>query len=121
VKLSYIAIAAALLASGSAAAAQTAKDAQCIILSNAFANNAKDANAQKTAQAALYFYLGRVSDTATPAQVKTLLEAQGKTITDATAGGLMNECVKAIQAKVEMLQSFAPPAATTPKKKPEGR
>jgi hypothetical protein len=116
-KLTRIAIAATLLLTGGAAVAQSATDIQCMILSNAFARNAKDPNAQKAAEAALYFYLGRVADSATPAHLKTLLDAQEKTITDATAGGLMNNCVKAIQAKVQMLQSLAPP----PPKKPEGR
>jgi hypothetical protein len=116
-KVITISIAAALLVSGGAATAQSASDIQCMLLSNVFAKNAKDANAQKTAEAALYFYLGRVSDSATPTQLKTQLDAQGKTITDATAGNLMNNCVKAIQSKVQLLQSLAPP----PHKKPEGR
>ena len=116
-KVTTIAIASALLVSSGAATAQSASDIQCMLLANVFANNAKDANAQKTAEAALYFYLGRVSDSATPAKLKTQLDAQGKTITDATAGSLMNNCVKAIQSKVQMLQSLAPP----PPKKPEGR
>lgn len=123
-KLISIAIAATLLLSGSAAAAQSASDVQCIILSNVFAKNSKDANAQKLAESAFYFYLGRLPDSATAAQLKPIVEAQEKAITDATAGPTMNNCVKAIQAKVQMLQSLspaAPAAATTPKKKPEGR
>ena len=105
------------MCSSGAAAAQSATDIQCIILSNAFAKDAKDANAQKLAEASLYFYLGRVSDSATATQLKTQLEQQSKTLSDATAGNLMNGCVKTIQTKVQMLQSLAPP----PPKKPEGR
>ena len=116
-KVMTITIAGALLMSGGAATAQSATDIQCMLLSNVFAKNAKDPNAEKTAEAALYFYLGRVSDSATAAQLKTQLDAQGKAITDATAGNLMNNCVKAIQSKVQLLQSLAPP----PQKKPEGR
>ncbi len=116
-KATTIAIAGALLLSSGAAAAQSATDAQCIILSNAFAKNSKDANAQKLAESAFYFYLGRLGDSSTPAQLKTLFEAQSKTITDATAGNMMNACIKPLQAKVQMLQSLSP----APQKKPEGR
>lgn len=122
--LTRIAIAATLLMTGGAAAAQTASDVQCMVLSNAFAKNAKEANAQKLAESAFYFYLGRVSDSTTPAQLKSQLEAQGKTITDATAGPAMNTCVKALAAKVQMIQSLGPqpPAAAKPAPaKPEGR
>jgi hypothetical protein len=105
-----LALATALLMTGGAAAAQSAGDAQCLIVSNAFAKDTKDAAQQKAAEASLYFYLGRVSDRTTAAQLKTLLEAQAKTITDKTAGETMNRCVAAIQSKIQMLQSFARPA-----------
>jgi hypothetical protein len=115
-KAPRIALALALLFTSGAAAAQTASDAQCLLLSNVFAKNTKDANAQKAAEAALYFYLGRISDRASAAQLKTLLEAQAKTITDATAGNLMNACLKNLQSKVELVQSASPqqPAQKTP-------
>lgn len=113
------ALAAALLASSGAAAAQTATDAQCLIVSNAFARGAKDADAQKTAEATLYFYLGRVGDRMTSAQLKTLLDTETKTITEKTAGATMNKCVQVVGSKVQLLENLspAPPAA----KKPEGR
>lgn len=120
-KAIHAALAAALLASSGAATAQTATDAQCLIVSNAFVGGAKDAEAQKTAEATLYFYLGRVGNNMTSAQLKTLLDAQMKTITDKTAGEAMNKCVAAVQSKVQLMQSLAPPAATPPAKKPEGR
>jgi hypothetical protein len=113
--------AAALLMSSGAATAQSATDIKCMILSNVFAKNSKDAESQKAAEAALYFYLGRLSDSATAAQLKTQLDAQGKTLTDATAGTMMNACVKTIESKVQMLQSLAPPPPPTTTKKPEGR
>lgn len=108
-----IALAAAVLASAGPAAAQTAGDARCIILSNVFAKQAKDADAQKAAEATLYFYLGRIGAAATAPHMKTLLEAQAKTITDANAGPLMNDCAKAVQGKVQLLQSLSPPQAQT--------
>jgi hypothetical protein len=115
-KLTRIAMAAALLMSGGAAVAQSATDAGCILVSNAFAKNAKDDNAKKLAEASLYFYLGRLGDSATPAQLKTLFEQQAKTITDAKAGPMMNACASKLQAKMQMLQSMSQPP-----QKPEGR
>ena len=115
-KLISVAVAAALLATSGAAAAQSASDARCILLSSAFAKQNQDANAQKLAEAAFYFYLGRIGATETPAQLKALFEAQGKTLSDATAGGAMNTCVKEFQSKVEMLQNLAGPADQPTKK-----
>jgi len=114
-----IAFAFALLMTGAAAGAQTATDAGCILVSNAFAQQSKDPKAQKLAEASMYFYLGRISDRETPAQLKALLDARAKTITDATASTMMNACVKAFEAKMEMMQGIAAeskPAA--PAKKP---
>jgi hypothetical protein len=115
-----IAFAIALLTTGGAAAAQSATDAGCILVSNAFAQQAKDPQAQKLAEAAMYFYIGRIGDRETPAQLKALLDAQAKTITDANASTTMNACVKGFQAKMEMMQSIAGEAksAAAPPKKP---
>jgi hypothetical protein len=110
-----IALATALLATGGAATAQTASDAQCIVLSNAYAGQAKDAQAKELAEASLYFYLGRVGNM-TAAQLKTMLDAQAKALTPATAGPAMNKCAEVIQSKVDMLKSFAAPAQATPAK-----
>ena len=126
-----LALAAALLATSGTAIAQSASDAQCLIVSNAFAANSTDANQKKAAEASVYFYLGRVSDKITGPQLKTLLDAQSKTLTDKTAATTMNNCVHAIEAKVELLQSFAAPAPATkpaqpqqqqqPQQQPQGR
>ena len=118
-----VALATALFTSGGAAAAQTASDAQCIVVSNVFAAQAKDPKAQKIAEASLYFYLGRIGSQMTSAQLKTLLEAQAKMLTSQNAGSTMEKCAAAIQAKVTMLQSMAGPAkaATTPAKPAPGK
>ena len=117
-KVISIAAAAALVATSGAAAAQSANDARCILLSSAYAKQDKDQNAQKLAEATFYFYLGRVATQATPAQLKTLFEAQGKTLSDATAGKDMDTCVKGFQDKVQLLQSLSgPPPAAAPTKK----
>jgi hypothetical protein len=114
-----IAAAAALLMTSGGALAQSAKDAQCLILSNAFAQDTKDANAQKLAEASMYFYLGRISEGETAAQLKTLLDAQVKTIDEKAAGGLMNNCISGFKAKMDLVQSLAPkqPAPAPTKKK----
>lgn len=106
----------ALFTTGGAAAAQTASDAQCIIVSNAYASQAKDAEAKKIAEASVYFYLGRISNTMTVAQLKALLDAQTKTLTQANAGPTMGKCAAAIQAKVEMLKSLSAAAKPAPAK-----
>ena len=115
-----IALGAALLVTSGAAAAQSATDAQCILLSNIFAKESKDPKQQKAAEAAFYFYLGRVGDSATAAQLKTLFDTQGKTITDKTAGETMNKCVQGVQTKVDLLQSLTP-AKPAAQQTPQGR
>jgi hypothetical protein len=115
-----IALAAALLTTGGAAAAQTATDAGCFLVSNVFAQSAPDDNSKKAAQAAAYFYLGRIGSTATAAQLKPLFDKEAKTITDANAPTMMNACIKELQSKAQLIQSLAPkaPAQTPPATQP---
>ena len=124
-KAPLAALAAALLATSGAASAQSATEARCILLANAFAAQSKDANQQKLAEDSLYFYLGRITGQPTAAQMKVVMDAQAKTLTDANAGTLMGECVKAVQAKVQLLQTLAaqsqPQPATKPPANPQGR
>lgn len=125
-KILATALAGAFLMTSGAAVAQSATDARCIILSNVFAQQAKDENAKKAAEASLYFYLGRIGSGETAAQMKAQLEAQGKTITNANAGSLMSDCAKAVQAKLDLLDSLSPqqpkPATAQPKPaQPQGR
>ena len=110
----------ALLSLGSAAAAQSATDARCIILSNVFAKQAKDDNARKLAEASMYFYLGRIGH-ASSAQVKAQFDQQSKTISDTNAGGLMADCVKGFQSELQLIQTLAGGDATPPPAKPPGK
>ena len=120
-----------LLTTSDAALAQSATDVGCLLVSNVFAKSAKDSNAQKLAEASLYFYLGRISDRTSATQLKTLFEQQAKTINDANAGTLMNACVKSFESKMNLVQSVSPQAPqqtqpsqqplAEPQKKPEGR
>jgi hypothetical protein len=118
-KTTSIALAATLLGMSGSAAAQSATDARCIVLATGFANQPKDANQQRIAEDSLYFYLGRLAGQPTSAQLKTMLDEQAKTITDANAAALMAECVSAVKAKVQLLQSLAPQAR--PPANPQGR
>ena len=111
-----IALAAALLTTGTAASAQSATDARCLILSNALANQGKDDNSKKIGESSFYFYLGRIGQNATAAQLKTLFEQQGKTITDATAQNLMTACANSIEEKVKLVQSIS-----SQQQQPKGR
>lgn len=119
-----LALAAALLTTGGAASAQSPTDVQCIVVANAFAGQAKEANAQKVAEAAVFFYLGRVGNL-TSAQLKAQIDAQTKTLNNQNAGPTMQKCAAGVQSKVELLQSAAPaapaakPAAAKPS--PQGR
>ena len=117
------ALAAALLATGGAASAQSSTDVQCIVVANAFANQAKDANAQKVAEAAVFFYLGRLGNL-TSAQLKAQLDAQTKTLNNQNAGPTMQKCAAGVQSKVQLLQGAAPATAAKPaaaKPSPQGR
>jgi hypothetical protein len=122
-KSTHLALAAILLATSTAAAAQSANDARCIVLATTFASQSKDANQQKMAEDTLYFYLGRIAGQPTTAQMKAVMDAQSKTLTDANAGNLMGECAKAVQAKVQLLQTLSaqPQPATKPPANPQGR
>ena len=110
----------ALLSLGSAAAAQSATDARCVILSNVFAKQAKDDNARKLAEASMYFYLGRIGHSSS-AQVKAQFDQQSKTISDTNAGGLMADCVKGFQDELQLVQSLAGATAASPPAKPPGK
>ena len=115
-----ITLAAALLVTSGASAAQSGTDARCIVLATGFANHPKDANQQKIAEDSLYFYLGRVGGHANAAEFKAALDAQAKTITDANAASLMAECVAAVKTSVQLLQSVATPSPRAPAS-PQGR
>lgn len=117
-----VAAAAAALACSAAATAQSNSDARCIVLSSAFARSGPNEQAKQLAQAALNFYLGRVSPAASSAQLKALFDQQMATITDANDGQLMGECIKNFQAVVSRVDNIAAQSkpATKPTQ-PDGR
>ena len=116
-KAAPIAIAAALLVTGAPAAAQSASDAGCLIISNLFAQKAPEPDVKKIAEQTFYFYLGRVADRTTGPQLKALLDTSSKTITEATASTMMKNCVQTLQSRADLLQSLstaAPPQQPAP-------
>lgn len=121
-KLFPMVAAATALAWGTAATAQSSSDARCIVLSSAFARGGPNEQAKQLAQAALNFYLGRVSPTASSAQLKAQFDQQMATINDANDGQLMGECIKNFQAVVSRVDNIAaqskPATKTT---QPDGR
>ena len=115
----HLALGAALLGASGTATAQSATDARCILLANSFAQQSKDATHLKIAEDTLYFYLGRINGQPTAAQMKAAIDQQGKALSDANAGTLMGDCVKAVQEKVQLLQSVA--QQSKPPASPQGR
>jgi hypothetical protein len=111
-----LAVAAVFLISTKAATAQTATDAGCLILSNAFAQKATDEQVKKMSETAFFFYLGRVADRTTAPQLKALLDQQSKVITDATATGLMKNCLQTLQSRSDLVQSLSSPTPPTARK-----
>ena len=109
----------ALIAPAAAAPAQSATDARCIVLSNVFSKEGKDEPAKRLAEASLYFYLGRLNTVPTAGQLKTALDSAVATLTDANAGTLMAECVKPVQARIQVLSELSQQAK--PKPQPQGR
>ena len=81
--------------------------AGCLLVSNAFANSATDDKDKTLAKASLYFFMGRVENGTTAAQLKAAFAQQEKLINNANAAEVMNACLKLVQAKSDLLQSVA--------------
>ena len=81
--------------------------AGCLLVSNAFANSATDEQNRKIAQASVYFFMGRVENGTTAAQLKAAFAEQERVINNANATEVMNACLKLVQAKSELLQSVS--------------
>jgi hypothetical protein len=118
-KAAQIALAAAFLLATAPARAQTATDAGCLVLSNVFAQKAAEPQVKKLAETAFYFYLGRIGDRTTAPQLKALLDAQSKSLTDATASTMMKSCIQTLQSRADLLQSLAPAPAQQPAQPPK--
>ncbi len=76
-----------------AVAQDSARDAECFLISNMF-SRAKDAKAKEVATQATFFYLGRLRGTS--AEIEAAMVAQAKAITPENAGTKMNNCAQAM-------------------------
>ena len=78
------------------AAAQSADDIRCVLVSNFFMRSGKEEKAKRIAEAAAYFYLGRV-DHFPPAQLRSALARERKALAatpPAALGPAMNNCAR---------------------------
>ena len=113
-KARLVALAIAILTTASGPPAKIAPSvkvppttAGCLVVSNAFAKTLIDDKSRRTAQAALYFFLGRIDDRITAAQLKGTLEEQARLINNSNAPELMNSCLKLVQARAQLLLSIS--------------
>lgn len=114
-KATLVALAIAILTTASGPPAKIAPPvkvppttaAGCLVVSNAFAKTLIDDKSRRTAQAALYFFLGRIDDRITAAQLKGTLEEQARLINNSNAPELMNSCLKLVQARAQLLLSIS--------------
>src|ERR1044072_9872918 len=94
VRLVASAVAAIALSISTPAAAQATTDVKCLMASHLFSKAAKDPKARTVAEAAKFFYLGRVSGRLNEQQLRAQMQAQAKIITKANAGNVMNACTR---------------------------
>ena len=80
---------------------------RCIMLSNLYANGAKDEHLREIASDSRFFYLGRIADSMTEAQIKAAAIAEGKTISNANAGAEMNRCAEPMIARAKLMSAVS--------------
>ena len=91
--------------------AQSQGDVRCLMLSNAFAKSlnasgSTNTEAQKAAQSAALFYLGKVDGRWSDAQLRATVTQQQKTISVANAGAGMQKCMQQMQASAKKMQEI---------------
>jgi hypothetical protein len=87
-----------------AAAQNMGSDVRCLIVSNLFAKNAKEAKARTLASSVRLFYGGRVS-ALSAAQIQSAVVAQQKQVTSANAGTTMNACAQSMDQALRKIQA----------------
>ena len=75
------------------------KNIRCLMLSNLYAKSAKDDRGRQAAAETRLFYLGRVDDRMTDAQLEAAMLAAGKAITPDTAGAEMDKCAQLLEQR----------------------
>lgn len=87
-----------------AAAQGRPSDVQCLLVSNLFANGAKDLQAKQLATTSSLFYAGRVSHLP-DARIRAAIAGLPKQLDAKATGMLMNSCAQAMRASVSKLQA----------------
>ena len=83
-------------------------DANCLLVSNVFAQQSTDATQKAHAANVLLYYFGRLDARATEAQMKAELKQAGSTqFTAETASALMHSCAQNMQSRAQVLQSIS--------------
>ncbi|HEV2595370.1 MAG TPA: hypothetical protein VGU01_09260 [Sphingomicrobium sp.] len=81
-------------------------DANCLLVSNIFAQQSTDATQKAHAGNVFFYYFGRLDARASEAQWKNELKQAGTTqFTPETASALMNSCVQNMQSRAQVLQN----------------
>lgn len=91
-----------------AAAAPTAQDVRCFMLSNLFAQKSDKEEGRKLAQVSGFYFLGKLQGMS-DADLRRNIAEQQKTINQATASREMQGCAQIVQASGLHIQSLAPP------------
>lgn len=87
-------------------AAPPRSDANCLLVSNIFAQQSTDATQKAHAQNVFFYYFGRLDSRANETQLKAELRQAGATqFTAESASALMNSCVQNMQTRAEALQT----------------
>jgi hypothetical protein len=83
-------------------------DANCLLVSNIFAQQSTDATQKAHAGNVLFYYFGRLDSRANEAQMKAELKQAGTAqFTPDSASALMNSCVQNMQSRAQVLQSIS--------------
>ena len=100
----FVPLAAAAGLAAPAAAQNMNNDVRCLIVSNLFAKNAKEAKARTLASSVRLFYGGRVS-ALSAAQIQAGVVAQQKQLTPANIGTTMNGCARSMDQALKKIQA----------------
>jgi hypothetical protein len=74
--------------------------------SNFFAKSASDANARKVAEAASYYFLGRVSAKLNDSQLRSALAAEQKALRGSNMNSVMQQCTRIVRSNAERVQNL---------------
>lgn len=90
------------------------RDVRCLMLSNLFSKTGPAAQARESARQARIFYIGRVSDTFTPARLEAAMAIEARTIDPERAGPDMNKCLASVEAAAMAVEVAGHKAAAAP-------